>query len=268
MIRGELLRMFVRRHRPAAVLVALAAGILAFCLTALFPAAGLPDATRLSATWPPLMKDLFGDPIHGFTSVYGWLHLQVFHITSWVLMGGLASVLAVSIVAKEVEDRTLDTLLACPITRSELIVSRLAGLGLMVACAALALLVGCAVGIGSLGRPVMPFRLIAVCLQGTLLALVFAGTTLLVSTLIPNRVAALAIAWTLLALLFLHEEVLIRLVPALGALSFVSPFHFYGAGDILIRGSFRWADSVALLCTFLTLSGLSVLVFSRRDVPT
>lgn len=266
MINKELVRMYMRRHFILSFSVAIGSGVLSLFLTLLFPDTHLQDAAKISMSWPKIMKDLFGDPILGFTDIYGWLNLQIFHITYWAIFGIFASLLASYIIAKEVEGKTIDILLSCSITRADVIISRILGLSVILTLSILPLFFGCLLGILILDQPLQLDALIAACFTGLVLFLVCAGTTLFISTFIPYQIPSLIATWALFGFLFLYQELFTKLVPGLDRLSFISPFHFYRTGDILIHRTFIWSDPVVLLCVFVVLSSLSVIHFMRRDI--
>lgn len=265
MLNAELIRMFIKRNFKLALSVSIGAAAIAFTLTTIFPGATIDDAERIADTWPEMMKILFGDPVHAFTSVYGWLNLQVFHLVYWIVFGLLASVLASEIVAKEVERRTLDVLLSCSVTRVEVVVSRLAALAALLALTILPFLFACVAGVVFIGESLELLRLSWVCAIGYLLCLSCGATTLLVTTVLPAQVPAILASWSAIALFFFYEEILSKMVPGLDRLSFLNPFHFYDAADVLIRGSFALVNFAVLLFVFFGLATLSVLVFMRRD---
>lgn len=117
------------------------------------------DALAVADSWPQIMKDLFGDPIYSFTDIYGWLYLEIFHITYWIAFGVLASILAANIVAKEIEGNTIDILLSYPITRSGLIISRMITVIMIMLLSTIFTLLICILGILMAGFPIY-FKLI------------------------------------------------------------------------------------------------------------
>ena len=267
MINKELVRMFIRRHLILSLVVSIGSGVLALGLTLLFPDTHLEDAAKISMGWPQIMKDLFGDPIHAFTDIYGWLNLQVFQITFWAIFGVFASFLASNIVATEVERKTIDTLLSCSITRSEVIVSRLIGLAMILTLSIIPFFLGCFLGILILDQPLQVDAIGAACLAGLFLFLVVAATTLLISVYIPYQTTCLIITWGFFGFLFLFKEAITKLVPVLKNLAFLSPYHYYRTADILLRKTYFLSDWVVLLCIFISFSSLAALYFSRRDIP-
>ena len=266
MINGEIIRLFIRSHRTTTLVVALGSGIIAFALTIWFPATDLQDAEQISSNWPRMMRNLFGDPIYGFTSIYGWLNLQIFHITFWIIFGIFASLLASTIVAKEVEEKTIDILLSSTVTRYEIVINRLVGLCLLISVSILPLLLGCIFGILILGQPLELNLILFVCVLGVTLFLVCAATNLLISVFIPSQTFSLVITWCILGFMFFFEELLVKLAPAMEKFAFLSPFHFYSTGEVLIHNSIDWLDPFILFSVFLTLSFFSVFLFSRKDI--
>jgi ABC-2 type transport system permease protein len=263
----ELFLRFVGRNARLCALVGLGSGLLAFFLASIFPEMGQQDATSVSSSWPELMKSLFGDPLLAFTSVYAWLNLQIFHITFWLIHGGLGALLAARIVATEAEEKSLDILLSVPISRTRILTSRLFGLTLLSLLTALPVLAGCALGIWTRGLPVHVEPLILATLAGVLLALVMASLTLCVSVWVLRQTQSIFVALALVGLLFLLEEMLAELVPVLRGFSAVNPFHYYGAAEILVHDSEAGWGPVALLAMFLGLAAISVVGFARRDIP-
>jgi ABC-type transport system involved in multi-copper enzyme maturation permease subunit len=266
MINKELVRMFIRRHLIISLAVSIGSGILVFCLALLFPDTHLEDAAKISMSWPQIMKDLFGDPIQGFTDIYGWLNLQIFNITFWAIFGIFASFLASYIIATEVERKTIDTLLSCCVSRSEVIVSRLIGLAMILTLSIIPVFLGCLLAIFILDQPFQLEALLSACISGLFLFLVWAATALLISVYITYQTPCLIITWGLLAFLFLFKEVFTKLVPALNSFAFISPYHYYRPADILLRKTYFFSDWVVLLCIFISFASLAALFFSRRDI--
>jgi ABC-2 type transport system permease protein len=263
----ELFLTFVGRNSRLCAFVGLGSGLLTFFLATLFPELGQQDASAVSSSWPDMMKTLFGDPLFAFSDVYAWLHLEIFHITFWLIHGGLAALLASRILATEAEEKSLDILLSVPISRTRILTSRLAGLTLLSVLTALPVVAGCGLGIRALGLPVDAEPLILATLAGVLLALVMAGLTLCVSVWVPRQTHCIFLALALVAFLFMLEEMLVELVPVLRGLAAINPFHYYGAAEILVHDSGAGWGPLVLLTMFLALAAFSMLGFARRDIP-
>lgn len=264
----ELLRRFLAHNARLCALVGAGSGAIAFFLASLFPDMPARDARSVSESWPPLLRQVFGDPLLAFTDVHAWLHLEMFHIVFWVVHGGFAAVLASRILAAEAEDRTLEVLLSVPVSRARLVAARLAGVALLVGLSALPVLGGCVLGIAWLGQDVRPAPLLSVTATGVLLALGMGAAALCASVWVPRRTFSAFAALALFAVLFFVEEMLGALVPALAGLAAWSPFHYYRASELLVHGAPLGAGApLALLGIFLGLAALATAGFQRRDAP-
>jgi ABC-2 type transport system permease protein len=268
MISSELFLRFLSRNLRLCTFVAAGSGLLAFFLATIFPEMDRAGAVAVATSWPPLMKKMFGDPLLAFTNVYAWLHLQVFHITFWLIYGGLASLLASRILAAEAEEKTLDILLSVPISRTGIVLSRLLALSLLSALSSIPVIVGCGLGIWALGIPLHLEPLILATSAGVLLALVMAALTLFASVWVPRQTHCILTVLGLVGLLFLLEEMLVELVPALRSVAVLNPFRYYGAAEILVHDAGAGWGPLVLFSIFLGLVAFSMVGFARRDIPT
>jgi ABC-2 type transport system permease protein len=225
------------------------------------------DAVNISLSWPKLMKDLFGDPIYGFTDVYGWLNLEVFHMTFWMVFGVYSSIIASRIVAKEIEENTVDILLSYPVTRTGLVLSRLTAAAIILALATLLTFAFTVIGLVILGMPVKLGILAAAFLSGFLLCLAFGGVSLLVSVFIPQQSYTLFITIGIMFAMFAYDELLIKVISFLEYLPFLSLFHYYRPNEILIHGSISAVNPMILLGYFALFSLAAIALFKRRDIP-
>ena len=266
MLRPKLISQFIRRNIKLTLIFAASAGVLAFFLVLLFPETGQMQAAQVYSNWPQVMKDLFGDPAAALSDVYGWLNLQVFHITFWVLYGVLGAMLAVRIAAQEIEEKTIDILLSLPLSRTEIMFGRLTATVALLAVSIPPVAAGCGLGIAVLGQPLKPGLLLAVSVNGLGLALVIASVTLLVSVFFPSQTSSIFISLGTLALMFLYTQVAVKLVPFLKGLAFLSPFHYYSPERILIHQSVSLGNTLILMALAAALSLVAVKVFERRDI--
>jgi ABC-2 type transport system permease protein len=260
--------MFIKRHIRLALGVGMLVGCLAGGLGAMFPDMAVGDASSVASSWTPLMKALFGDPLAGFTNIYAWLDLQIFHVTLWMVFGTLASILASRIVAQEAEQKTLDVLLSIPLSRGMILTSRLLGLGVLLAMAALPVIAGCFVAVAVQELAVLLGLIVLSVTTCVLLSLVLAMMTLLISIWKPRQIPAVAIAMSIAGSLFFTEEMLVPVLPWLGSLSYINPFHWYNTGDILIRGILSPWPILGLLVISLVCMMFSIAAFTICDAPT
>ena len=266
MINKELVLFYLRKFRKHVLIVSLSSGLLVFFLTIMFPSMDISNAKGISSSWPQLMKDMFGDPLFGFTDVYGWLQLELFHITFWVLFGIFASFLAANIVAREYENKTIDLLLSLPVNRTELIVNRLIGLFILLFISILPTIIGCILGIFVLGLEIKLLLLLLASLSGFLLCLLYAGIALLISLFTRSQTVSILISMAVFGFFFLFSNMIIPVIPAFENIAVVSPFHYYDSASILIRNSYSLTNPAVLFIGFAVVSLISFYLFNRKDI--
>jgi ABC-2 type transport system permease protein len=267
MISLELVKSFLLRNLRLSIVIWAVMGLVTLLLITLFPNMPADDAVNISTSWPPLMKDIFGDPILGFTDVYGWLNLEIFHMTFWIVFGVYCAIVVSRVIAKEIEEHTMDILLSYPIRRTSLIVSRLTATAILLAVGCLLTLLCTVVGLAILGMPIRLDLLAATLLSGFLLCLAFGSVALLVSVWLPQQMYGLFITIGVMLSMFVYEEMLTKFLPVFGYLPFLSFFHFYKPNEILIHGSVSMADPLILLGYFTLLTLLAAAFFRKRDIP-
>ncbi len=263
----ELLRMFIRRHVKLAASVGIGSGALSAFLVALFPNMPPSTAATIAASWPGVVKDIFGDPLRGFCDIHAWASLQVFHITYWVIYSCLAALMSACVIAKEIEDKTFDILLSCPVARREVVVSRMSALFLLLAASVLPVFAGTCLGVFLAGQTPHLGGIGLSTMNGLLLAFVCGALTLLISVVVPSRMLSVAGALTVFLALFFYEAMLLPLLPVLKRFSYLSLFHFYEADRILLDGSFSWTAPLLLALISITLTLIALALFRQRDIP-
>lgn len=213
---------------------------------------------------PETARQLFTDTGDFFSPV-GYLSSQLFYLMLPLLLGFLAISLGVSLIGKEEREGTLEMLLARPISRTRLILSK-------TAAGALILL---AVGIISTLTIMLMCKLVDINagsinifeagLVVTLMAACFGAVAFLVTMLGQGvRAAAIGVA-TLVAL---GGYILVSLSGTVTWLAWPAklfPFNYYHSSDLL-TGSYDWANLIFFI-VMIALCGLgSWASFRRRDI--
>jgi ABC-2 type transport system permease protein len=266
MIVRELVFNFFKRNWRLSLIVTVSMALITLLLVSIFPDMPFENALAVSDSWPQIMKDLFGDPIYSFTDIYGWLYLEIFHVTYWITFGVLASILAANIVAKEIEGNTIDILLSYPITRSGLIISRMITVIMIMVISTIFTLLICIVGISIAGCTINIRLIVQASLMGFIMSMIFASLSLFISVWTSQQTLSIFFTLGIMGFFFIYEEALAKLYPFLDNISFLNPFHYYKPESILIRHSFSILNSMLLLLFFLIFTFLSILFFRRKDI--
>ncbi len=226
---------------------------------ALFPAVG-HTIGRLNI--PKGVSELLGGADYG--TITGWYRSEVGSIYGPLVIGALAITGATATTAGEEEDRILALVLAHPIERWRLLVSKAAAIALVVVTTALATWVGLLAGVAVGGGGISAGHLGAFCIQlaffgfatGALALAIAAGTGR--RALANGAAAGVAIVGWLI-------NGFAPLVGAITWMKYLSLFHYYAAGDPLSRGID--AGGLIVLGVFsLLLAAVAIVGLQRRDL--
>ncbi len=223
----------------------------------------LADAlVTLSDAIPDALRAMIGSA--DMATPEGFLTAEIFSITLPVTLIVVAVMLGGRALAGEEEDRTMDVLLANPVTRSRIVIEKAAAMAIVLLALGMANAVGTWLGslIGGLG--VSPVDIFAVSLLGSLLGLFFGYLTLAISAGTGSRRAAVygtaGVAFVAyFAASFLPVSV------RFGGWARLSPFYYYMDGDPLSDGV-EWTHGVVLAVLAAMALAAAVPLFQRRDV--
>jgi ABC-2 type transport system permease protein len=217
--------------------------------------------TRLIENFPKEMMAFFGD----FTEMatpQGYLGIEFFSYMPLIL--GIFAVMAGSgLLASDEEAGTLELVIAHPISRTALFVSRL--LAFITAAASILILTWLSfvlgkqsssmdVTVGELARPFI--ELFA-------MLMLFGGLALLLSMLLPSRGMAAMISGLLLVASFFITS-LQRIDPDLEPLARFSPLTYYLGGDAILGLNGEWLAGLVGFALLFMLAGW--FFFQRRDL--
>lgn len=212
---------------------------------------------------PDTAVQLFGGSTDFFSPV-GFMNSQIFFLMLPLLLGILAISLGSGLVAREEQSRTIEPLLARPLSRAGFLFGKawagIAVLG-MVSIVSLAAILG-------IGRAVhieVPLlNMVVATFVCFLLALSFGAIAFLLAAIGRTRGGSLGIA-SVMALGGYLISSLAGTVAWLKWPSYIFPFHYYHSEEIL-RGTFAWQPVVFIVGVTAVCGALSWLTFRRRDL--
>lgn len=224
------------------------------------------QAAELQKTFdnlPDSAVQLFGGSTDFFSPV-GFLNSQIFFIMLPLLLGILAISLGSSVIAREEQDHTIETLLARPISRTKMLFSK-AGAGLSILSIVTTITLVMTVVISRLVHIDVPtINILAATFACYILAISFGAIAFVLTAIGRARGLSLGLA-TVIALGGYIISSLAGTVKWLKFPSYVFPFHYYKSEDIL-RGNFSWSNLVVLVALSCVCAGISWLAFRRRDL--
>ncbi len=249
---------------------------LTFCLIGLgfliLYIATFPAIQKSSADYDKLVSTLPKGVISAFNittgpqTLMGYLASKHFGFT-WPLMLIMLTVSYSSYaIAQGVQDKTLTFLLSLPISRKNIYLTRLVGgiFGVLLFVVFSQLLVIPLAGIFGYDLKVSEALLIG--LLGLTFGLSVLGIGLLASAITNDpRKSTAAISGVLLISYVLY--LIASLEANLDKLKYLSVFHYFNPGKVILTGRLDSADILVLLGVFILSSLIGVRYFSKKDIP-
>jgi len=212
---------------------------------------------------PPAMLALFGD-IQNFTTMEGYLGLELFSFFLPALTLGFGIAYGGSAIGSEEDSGTLDVLLSYPISRRSVLTQKFGAISVFALLVLVASTIGLLLGVAMVDSTVDAANLAAAVLNVGLLTLVFGTMTLALTGLGLNRGAASGIAAGLAAVTFLMNT-LAPLADLPDAVRHVTPWYYYDASEVLLSG-FVPLNAAVLLVAIVVLLVIGLVGFQRRDI--
>jgi ABC-2 type transport system permease protein len=242
---------------------AIAIGGVALLYTSYYPSVSQPSMVEALKSYPEGLKKAFN--MQDVSSPAGYLGSSVYGLLVPVLLAVFLIVAGSRAVAGDEESGTLDLVLAHPVSRPRLLLSRLAALvtEVLVIAALVYLLILAVAGpakVSSIGLG----RLAAASAQLAAFGICVGALTLGVGAATGRRAAAVG-AGTVVAVLGYFANNLAPSVHGLAWAQRLSPFYYYLHGQPLVNG-LQPVDCLILLgaATVFTAAGLAA--FRRRDI--
>lgn len=224
------------------------------------------DAAELQKTFenlPDAAVQLFGGSTDFFSPV-GFVNSQIFFMMLPLLLGILAISLGSNLIAREEQDKTIEMLLARPLSRGRLLLAKgLAGMLTLAVVTAVALFtIIVTAKVVNLEVPLSALvKVIFVCF---LLVLSFGAVAFLLTAIGKARSASLGLA-AVIALGGYFVSSLAGTVHWLAVPSKFFPFHYYQSETIL-RGTYDWAHALFFIAVIVACSVIAWICFRRRDL--
>lgn len=221
------------------------------------------DFQRLFDSYPEAFKAMFNMDTN-FASGIGYLKAEIFSVTTPLMLIGMLIGQASAATAAEEQRGTMDLLLANPISRREVVLTKALALLINLAITTGALALTLILGGALVNLGVSPARLLAAAAVSAALAAPFGGVALAVGSITGRRGLAAAVGIGIAVLTYLIAA-LAELADWLRPARIISPFHLASPADLLSGH----LDPLGLLATLLvaeTLLIAAMLSLQRRDL--
>lgn len=213
---------------------------------------------------PDAALGLFGGSSDFFSPI-GYLNSQVFFLMLPLLLTMLAVALGASLIAREEQDGTLETLLARPVSRSGLLTGKVVAGTLILAVVSAVAAVTVVVSAHLFDLDAVPSSAIALAtFNSFLLAYATGAVAFLLAATGRARSAAIGIAAFIGFAGYIIES-LAGTVHWLSGPSKALPFHYFQS-EAILRQTYHWIDALFFVAVIAACGILSYIAFRRRDL--
>ncbi len=215
---------------------------------------------------PEVLKAAFGYGDADIVTLTPDIFVTMEFAVLWPLLIGVYAIFSGISVAREAERGTLDLLIAQPIRRYQVIISKFAVFILGAVVIAVASLLGLMAGAGLINEPVNITSLSLVLAEALLFVLAIGGYTLLLAAVFLEPRKSLLLAGVITAAMYIINFMVPILDPAVEWIKNVSLFNYYQPQQIVTSGSLD-GTAVAVYSGVAVVSFIAaVLIFQRRDI--
>lgn len=207
----------------------------------------------------------FAKSVSTLTTIEGLLVVELYQWMIGLLLAGYVVLFAASFVSGEIEKKTMDLLLANPVSRTRILLEKYGALIVMVTVANGALFIGVVAGLAYIGEETdmawlvythilfMPF-LLAVGSYSTFLSVVFDD---------PRRMMSVGLG-ILIGSFFLDSISLMS--EKYASISKVTLFHYFDPGKSLVLHEIEWNCVLVLCAVAVVFLVAAVEWFNKRDI--
>jgi ABC-2 type transport system permease protein len=224
-----------------------------------------PEIVDLLESYPEALLELFGiDSIDTYTSPPGFLETQLFSVYVPLIFLIFAIGRGIAAIAGEEQDRTLDVLLANPVTRDRVVLEKAGAIAVLIT--GLGVVLFAVVWLGSLFFDDWPgaMDIIAGCTSAILLSILFSYLALAAGGVSGRRGLSLGVVSGITVAAYVIQGVA-PLVDGLEWAERASPFFYYLDHNPLQNG-FSLGNAAVLAGVAVLFLGVAVWGFRRRDI--
>ncbi len=260
-----LLREF-KANRRSLIIWTTALALLNFFMMALYPtfAADAVQIDEFMALLPQEFSAIFGLDKLSMTEAIGFYAIEAYFMI--MLFGSMfAVILSSTMLAKEEDEKTIEFLLAKPVTRNQVVTGKLlAFIGYLLAFNAVVGFVTFA-AFEIFAEEYSRMELVRLLLAPFLAHLSFASVGFLLSLFFTRKKSTYSVGIGLVLLIY-FLNVMATLAEKADFLRYASPFYYMDAADIILEGSINPIHAFILLTTSALAVGATYFLYNRRDI--
>jgi len=220
------------------------------------------DVAALTESFPPALVEAMRLDV--IATIEGFMALELYWFGWLLVLGIYVAYNAASAIAGDIDDGTMDTLLAAPVSRWQVLFEKYLSLLVPILVVNVVVLVVVYAGTQLVNEPIAAVDLVAVHALSVPYLLFWGAFGMLASVIAPRRVVAEGVAAGALVATFLVETVADG--TDLDWLGLVSPTRYYDPVAILTASDYNYTGAALLLAGTAVLLLASGAWFARRDV--
>ena len=201
-----------------------------------------------------------------FNDVRGFV---VFEVGSYfgVVTAIYIAFLAVGVVARDIERKSMDMILSMPVTRRRFLAERTLAVAVMsfIALATIGLIMMAA--IRGIDNSIPAWDVVSTFVGGFPLMLVIIGWSAVLSVIFNEVKVAMGASFVLVLLAYILNFASF-ITPDWEWLGSVTPYGYYNFADFIFGEWDAWGDLAVLLLLFGVLMAIAVILFDRKELPT
>jgi ABC-2 type transport system permease protein len=243
-----------------------AAGVLLYSLfiLAIWPSMETSGLSQIWDTYPENLKKAFGATIN-FASFDGFLTLEYLSNMWVIIMAVFAIGTGANALSGEIERGTMELLLAQPITRRSLVISRHFYFSVALVGLIIATLAPIAAGASIVGGDLNYAGLLAVGILAFFFYGAIGSVTFMFSSMFNSRGMSISLASGIIIFAY-ALDLLSKFNDTVNKFRFLSLFNYYDPYRYLHDASYAWGDVAVLAGIIILTTGVAVTWFERRDI--
>lgn len=256
----------IKSSRKTFLVWTIALSLYNILIMSIYPSMAKEEAAmeELLSLFPESMIKIFHLDKLSMTDPFGFYATEAYSM--YILFGSMfAALIASNLLAKEENDRTIEFLLSKPITRNQILTSKLISYLVMVTMfnliVSLATFTTFEIVVGEYSKKIFLLLMI-----GPYLAhITFANLGFLLSAFVTRKKSIYSASLGLVIGLYVFG-IIAALSDTFLFLEYLSPFRYLEAVDIVINGTFETTNLLILLIVNILAISLTYVVYNRKDI--
>lgn len=256
----------LKSNRRSLIIWGSTLALLSFLMLAIYPsfAEDVAHMEELLSIYPEGFMKAFGMDKLSLADAIGWFALEAYLMT--MLFGSMfAVILSSSMLAKEEDEKTIEFLLAKPITRNHIVTSKLAAFVGYLLLFNIGIGVVSFIGFEIFAEEYSRIELLRLIMAPFLAHLSFASVGFFLSLFFTRKKSSYSVGIGLVLLVY-FLNVMASLTEKVQFLRYVSPFYYMDAADIIVDGGINPLHTLILLAVSAMAIGATYILYNRRDI--